>query len=209
MKRGDKVKYIGKGFLGFNKDKPHAIVESSSAGTPAGNMYILYGPVKVLVRKDEVELVTHKEVSRAGGKAKSSAKTNAVRENARKPRFSKANMLDYLENKIEWLRHEYAFTDHYWVTGKGEEVNRHYGQWIITGNLVRLIGNDEIGERFSKKSLLAFLYGWHGTIQKHHLFDSGNGCSQTRGKGEKANYSYGRFTAVVDIIASIEAGEIR
>lgn len=52
FKPGQKIEYIGKGFLGFIKTEPHATFLNYTGLTDA---YIMYKGDKVLVRKYEIK----------------------------------------------------------------------------------------------------------------------------------------------------------
>ena len=52
FKAGDKVKYIGRGFLRFSKDQPFGVFESYEGNFDA---FIIYNGTKLLVYRSEIE----------------------------------------------------------------------------------------------------------------------------------------------------------
>lgn len=58
--------------------------------------------------------------------------------------------------------------------------------------------------RFSKQSVVNTLLKEHDRLIEEYHFNSDDGWSQVDGKGEEINRAYGRFTAIHDILMSIE-----
>jgi hypothetical protein len=74
----------------------------------------------------------HKEFSRKGGSARSDKKTEACRQNASKPRFSRRIVTEKIYDKIYELEEMHNFDFNLgWeqVDGKGEEINRAFGEY--------------------------------------------------------------------------------
>jgi len=128
--------------------------------------------------------------------------------------FSKKSILEFLEFKLQGLIKVYGFdlnTGYAQVEGKGEELNRVYGEFDAVVVLIQYVEEGriekdiiKISNAFTRKTFEKYAELMIRYYRDKNRFDPGTGYIQVEGKGEELNREYGEYYFYKTLISSLD-----